>query len=384
MVTSRQAGWPTVALRVANPLPEARSSPLIDVNPRRTNVEITTQPGGFGEARIGLLHPDAEPPTVYPALPEPIDAQDKSHIEVWVGGHLAHAGMAQFIAADRSGIESMGYGIVAPAWGGFDKVSGETALTGGPLLLEALKTVPWLAVGQVDDTGASHLWREFSYRSLADVLSALTEEGGDEASVPWLYMVYEDRRVRFVPKLPPLVCDYRIPYDAARMPGVGFDVSGIVDAARMRYRDGSGRELVTPWQYRLGVDPTSSYLRRRTLSGSAESGSAAAQLIATFLAEHSAPKLRGTLRFGPGEGLQLPSGLERPAYLARYGEWVELLGYGKVIITRTASNLSTWQTRVTLDEPPSASFVALLDRLVRAATALQEKVDPTTGSAWRF
>lgn len=374
---------PLVSVGVFGPLPEREPQAVIDVNPRVTAVEFETEiPGGFGPCQIGLLAPDADRPALYPYLPEPVDIGDKGHVEVEIGGHLVHEGVVQRVSANRRGFESLGYGRAALQWGGLDNPGNGTA-TSRALVLEALRAVPWLAVGQIEETGVVHQWSEFWYQSAAEVIDALGEQGGGDPATPWLYTVYEDRLVRFVAKLAPAVADYRLSYDPARM-DVEWDYSEVVDAVRMRYRGVDGVERLTPWLYRIDVDPNGTYLRRATLNASADSAGIALQLLATYLAERSAPRLSGSIKLGPDDGLAQPGGAQRAGWLARAGEWVEMEGFGMVPIMRTKADMASGSAELELAEPPAASLAGMIQRALQAAAALRTKNDPISRQRLRF
>jgi hypothetical protein len=377
---------PTVALVIASALPEGLALPVIDVNPRVTSVEVETQlPGGFGLCRVGMLPPDLPRPAVYPYLPMPVEVQDRSHIAVHVGGSVVHEGVLQETDEPGGrvhGLSSLGYGLAGMNWGVYES-AGSDLTTSGAIVRDVIRqAAPLLSLAVGDgfvDPGVRHAWSEYDGRTPAEVLDQLTREGGGDENTPWLFTVYEDRALRFLPQVTPSQAIYRVPVDERMR--IRRSLGHIVDAARMSYQDADGEEAYTPWFYRAGVDRSSPYLRRRTLSGSAET--AAIQFVQTWLRENSAARLAVSLTLSDWDELELVGGGRRPGYLVRASEPAEIEGYGIVFITRTQANLSTGQVSIQLGDLMYRSLGSLLTRLQETDSAARTGRSAVTGARSR-
>lgn len=371
---------PDVWVSIHKALPDTARVAALDINTRVTNVEVETLAlGGFGLARVGTVSPDASQPLIYPSLPDPVDVDTDSRVLITTGGRVLHEGVVQLPTLDRTGFDSLGYGLAAPQWKSLD-LGTEDSATSDVVLLAALKQVPWLTIGEVEVSTSRRMWSELRYNQVDEILQAIVEQGND--AVPLMVLVYDDRVVRVVSQVPSSPATYRLGYDPLRM-RLTPDKSQIWDAARVVYNDADGNERVSEWRYRDGANRTSSYLKTKTLSVSADTASAALQYLATQLALHSEPIITGEIELSDWDGLTTPTGAVVPGYLVRAGETVEIEGWGKAIIKRTQAGMMDGSARIEVGPPHPRSLRAKLEKHNSAANALRAKRDPLTGNRLR-
>lgn len=376
-------------LVVATPLPEAEPLPIIDLNDRVQSITFSTQdPVGFDELRVGLARPGV--PVLQTRLPDPVDGGHKYHLQLLYGGHVLWEGEQLSQGLDRRSVTGAGYGTRMLRWGAMDREGSDIA-TGGEIVREALRAAPNLVLAggpSFEDPLSRYTWDEFSHQPSSNVVQTIAKAGGSGVlgvAAPWSYTVYEGQVVRFVARIAPSLRgtepDYRLPYDPEAMADLQVDTSEIVDAVRARFRV-DGVDRVTRWHYRDGMSAaTATY--RQTLSASFDSESAALGFLTTYLAQHSLPRLSGSIRLSTDDLLTQPGGGLRPALLARASEWVEIEGVEGVIL-RTTVDLFAKRVQLLLGEPVSSSAQAAMHRALSAGNAVHGKVDPISGRPWRL
>jgi hypothetical protein len=310
-----------------------------------------------------------------------VDVEDMAHVVATIGGHVIFEGVPERIAARRDGIECVGYGPTASNWATVDSGAADRART-EIIAATALAAVPWFTVGEVPSPTdpSRQAWSEALHMTVAQIVETVCKAGADGAS--WLFGAWENRvaSIRSTAELGEPV--YQLAYDPATME-IWWDYSEVADAVRATYQDSEGRQRVTSWVYRSGVDRTSNYLRRVTLSAAGPPATLM-QFLTTWMAEHSRPKLTGTITLDGWRGLTLPSGLEVPGYVPRFGEPVEITGFGRTYLSRTNCNLTTGQSRYELATPPLTTMQGLMARVQETNTAVRTGRDPVTGNRAGF
>jgi hypothetical protein len=369
-----------VYVELKTPYPYLRPVPHLDVNPFITNVEVETGPGGFLTLRVGLLQDEDAFPVIYPSLETSIEVDYGYHVTAFVQGQTIFEGIVEEIALDRTGFIATGYGVAAGNWGTTDASDSERVET-QKIALAAAKAIEWWTIGEVPSPASPsyRTWEEVQYMSANQVLDALTKEGS--GGTPWLWHVWEDRVLRVRERSIPSRPTYQLSYDT-RVVHVRGNSSEVVDAVRASYRDDNGVAQVTSWIYRDGFDQTSPVRREKTVPASGPVGTMM-QYLQTWMAEHSRPKLTGSIRLDDWQGLTLASGLEVPGYTVRYGETVGFEGFGRdnvTYINRTTCNFSTGLVSIDLDTPSPSSLAGLLGRLQELDYSVRTGRDPVTGN----
>jgi hypothetical protein len=369
-----------VFVDLRKPYPSLRPVPHLDVNPLITNVETETGPGGFLTLRIGLLSDEDAFPKIYPSLESPVDVDYGYHVTAKIGDHVIFEGIVEEIALDRTGFTATGYGVAASNWGTVDTTSEDRVET-QKIALAAAAAIPWWTIGSLPtpDSPSYRAWSEVQYLSTSQVLDALTKEGS--GGTPWLWHVWEDRVLQIRERTIPTKPTYQLSYDRQVM-HVRGNSSEVVDAVRASYRDDNGVPQVTGWLFRDGFDRTSALRREKTVPASGPV-STMMQYLQTWMAEHSQPRLVGSIRLENGQGLTLASGLEVPGYTVRYGQSVGLEGFGErgvTYISRTTCNFSTGAVAIDLDTPSPSSLAGLLGRLQELDYSIRTGRDPVTGN----
>jgi hypothetical protein len=348
-----------VTVSIATPFPDMAHIGDVVIDPRVVACSFETQAGGWGRGRVGLT-PDGYG-GVMAALPEPVEAPENAHVQFRLGGSVVYEGVIVRVSPNRTGFECEGYGLWASRWATVD-VGGATPVTSGVIVREALRGVPWLATGTITDPGVYHAWDEVQYQKAGAVIDQMASEG--DGNTPWMYRVYEDRLASFTPKVPADVADITLSYDPDMMQ-VGWEYERL-DAVRILYTERDGTERLSPWFYRGGVDQSSAYLRRETLTGSGSSSGAIAT-AQTYLTQHSSVGLSGTVAFTDWQHLGV-----------RYGDTYELLGYGRGIVERTSVDMMAGTTQLALGEPSRSSASGFLNALAASVEALRQNRNVVT------
>lgn len=366
-----------IHVQVFSPFPTL--GPLDDLllNPSVTAISVETQlPGGFAQLTVGrsvaVRDPvDGHVEYVRRFLPEPVAVVDMAHVVVSMGALTLFEGIVTSVGPDATQFTAQGYGTWALRWSQVT-TGGTTRVTSGVIARAAIGVNPWLVVGEVTDAGVRHAWDEMQDRTSADIISALSTEGGrasaNDPVTPWMFTVYEGRLARFVaqvaPSGPPR---WSFSYDPERMQ-LGWDYADRIDAARTVYQDADGVRRVTAWHYRPGVDRASLYLRREQLTGGASPDTAVA-IAQAEVARRGVGSLAGSV--------MVP---EYAALAMRAGDSMHIEGYGDGIVLHTAQDLYTGELTAQLGDPSRSSFAGFLQRLDRLERADAQGRDRTTGA----
>jgi hypothetical protein len=174
--------------------------------------------------------------------------------------------------------------------------------------------------------------------------------------------------------VPPTRPHYHVSYDRSFM-DLDYDVSQVVDGARMVYVNSVGFEQATSYIPASGVNlMADSHLRLVTLSGSSADGSLALAFVQAFVAYYSQKLLTGTITYDDWQG---PDGVA--GYRVQAGQWVQFGTYGMAMVASTTSNLSTGTTQIQLGAPPLATLAGVLRRADRSTVRNERGVNPLTG-----
>lgn len=380
---------PRFSLLLGKPLPSTETLPVVDIGLGVALSWKTQVPGGDVGGSVGLIDDDVDPSVRRRAyLSSPVDTMGFAHVQVLAGSTVVSEGRItedELPAGRVQGFEYEGYGIAAASDQWLPLPS--TALTtSGRILLRAVTSgAPLLAVKDPDsfvDPNVQHSESEYDGATVADMAIGMAREGGGPDSVPWIYLVY-DREITFVPYAAPAEPTYLIPLDDSvrlrRRYGGMYSHMAMRYANAEREQDQRTLELMNPlFEHEYG------FVRKTLLSASAETATAANQFVSTALNEASRPEIVAELRRDYTRGLELAGGGERPVWLVRAGEWVEVLGIGTLLIEQTNFDARTGALSVTLGRPTFNRLTTILAKLIESDEAMRRKYDPTTQSRWRF
>lgn len=383
---------PRYSVSIGAPLgtagPEGAPTTKIALGPDVALSWSTQIPGGDNGGSIGI---DEDGSHVrdrrYAYLPQPVDSRPFGHVAVHVGSEIVSEGRVigdEMPGGVVRGIEYEGYGIGA-ANDDWLELPGDSLTTSGRILIRSLASAaPLLAIPTGEDfvdPGVAHAEREFDGTTPAQVIERLATEGGGAESVPWLYTAY-DRNVRFVPYAPPDEPEYEIPIDETVDIRRGYENLYTHLTLRHRTADDAGPgqvELANP-----AVEALLGFRRRKLMSGSVESSSAAIQFLQTERTRGSEPEIGVTVVRDYDRGLELAGGGERAVWLVRAGQWCRVRGLGTLLIEQTRFNAASGQLRIALGKPTLNRLAEILQRAEQAHVALRRKTDPVTQSPWRF
>lgn len=307
----------------ANPTP--RDQLLVDSS--RASLRWTTlAPAGFGSLTVGL--PQRKPRRGTGALPQSSALLDADcHVQLWAGSRLAFEGqvvqLSRGVHALPSGFVVEGYGISGVVDAALSSADSTAELSSGQLVAAAVATLSaylQLDGNRFSDPGVSHVLSEFDFSSLADILGQVVKEGDGSGTI-YDWFVWEGARLALLARTPPSTPDYHVPYDDR----VSWDedmrkrCSGVM----LRYSlpgSSSAAQTLTV------TNPDWSDARTRVvpLNGGTLAEAGARAFAQSYLMAHATPDVAITVSRDGLDGVPQPGGGERPLWLARAGEWVQL------------------------------------------------------------
>ncbi len=382
---------PQFHVALYGPLPDKELLAMHPV-PAETSLSWRTQvPGGDAGGQIGfdeldVREADGQVSRRRAYMPDTMESRPFGHVEIRAGSDVVSEG--RIINDEMPGgkvraIEYEGYGFGAMD-DDFVEWHSTDLTTSGRLAVRAIvDAAPLLVVATGEDfvdPGAYHSAAEFDQSTPGEIFDALATEGGGE-NTPWIFTVY-DRIVRFVPYAPPEETEYTIPIDDT------VDISRDYEPMRthlaMAYRtdDQGERGYIELQNPRTATDL--GFTRRKLLSGSTPTASAAQQFLQTQRTLHADPDIGATVRRDYDRGLELTGGGERAVWLVQAGEWVTIHGLGKLLIEKTDFDASSGRLSLDLGKPTRSRLTKILMRAEESARALRAKHDPVTKTQWNF
>lgn len=371
---------PRVTLSLARP--DGSLRPVIDINSLTEAVSWTCiENHGWDQSQIGIAQDERGRPTGM--LADPIHADYFDVATLRVAGQVVFRGRVMDLDMPAFGIVR-GLVILGESTGLHDDVyegSGSDVTTGGAILLDALRqAAPDIEVLEFVDPGVAHTPDEFTNRTPGEIAQQLITEGGIYGGVRgvlWMLSV-QDGGLRFVPRIPPARTTYTVPVDD--MLAVRASARDWYGAVRASWTDTSGAAQTFESTSGDFAARFPGLTRRRPLALSPVTGTIAAQVALTWLSQHSGPSYSISIQRSFERGLELTTGGERPAYLVREGESVEIGGIGKTWISRVSVDGLSGSVQIECGPPVPGSLSELLGSVLEADQAIRRKVDPVSGA----
>lgn len=349
----------------------------LDIPPMTALSWQTQLPGGFSDAKIGLT--GREHQRVYAYLPIPVDAPLFGHVEIQADGTRVYEGRIEERdrpGGDIRGLSATGYGFAAVSDDYYES-DDQTMVTSATALLEVLRAAaPLVRIGAIDDPGVLHALSDFDGMTPGQVIDQLIKEGG-EGGIPWDYLVYEQRLLSFLARIPPAQPDYSLPIDETVQ--LRESVRDSYSTAKLRFGSGND-EQVTPELSRSQFTNRHGFERRKLLSGSSPSLAVATQFVETWLTEHSQPEISATVKRDQWRGLEMLGGDLQPQWLVRAGQWLLLGDYGPLVIERTSFDGMKGTLSLELGKPLRGPLAERLARIAETDTSVRTRRNPVTGA----
>jgi hypothetical protein len=385
------------SLLIAEPLNSlGRATPMqtvhIDIDPEVTQLSFsTTCPGGFSTLEVGLRDP-ATPQYGY--LPKIVALPAFAHVQLWDGSFLLHEGRVMWASrpgGDIRGFRSVGYGFTALTDGYYTSTDA-TASTSSAVLLDVLAfAAPLIRAEQGElfrDPGTAHTRAEMDGMVPTSVLDQLSKEGGPSGYTqsdwfysPWDGLVYENRRLTWLPREPNTTPEYLIPFDDTVI--WEEDYSSMYSHAATRYTL-AGVVTTTAQVESPGFAQAWGFTRYQLLNGGEMTAAGATQFATTWLQVHSSPDVSCTIARTRDRGLEKRGGWEIPARNVRAGVgWVQVGDQPYLPITQTQCNLNTEETTIELGSPRAEDIAEYYATLCDETAKLSRFVSPITGSRTR-
>ncbi len=366
------------------------SSSRIDwmqIDPSLTNIVFTTSaPGGFNSLDVtvpqqGYLRPHENP--MYPFMPTGVRSRDFAHVRLLAGQHIVWEGRIERSDGPGEDVRTFtakGYGVSAIA----DQpvfTDDTTPQTGGAIIRRAIKiAAPYLKIAPGDlfqDPGVLHDPTEFNTKTAAQVVDQIMKEGG-AANCLYDLLVWENGTVTYVPRTPPAISDYNIPYDDTTCQIVR-DCSNMASLVDVRYtdiNDGKTKQLSQPPQNTEFIDKVG--IRKTVLvNGGNMSTASALSFAQTELLIRSTPTISATIKRSFDQGLQSQMG-EVPPWIVRSGQWITTAGM-QLIIVRTEFNASTGEFTIEAGSK-TPGIMQIFDELRRVSSHVGRLSSPITGA----
>jgi hypothetical protein len=350
----------------------------VDVSPDITKLDWTSEmPIGWKVLSAGFREPHRPQ---YGYLAKYVRDVPFAHVECWAGYTMLFEGRLVETLLDEHGVIAVtveGYGVSALADDvvtsasatliDSDDIARQVLYVAAPLLRPATGDL-FLAPDMQHSLG------EFDLMTAAEVFDALMKQGGDETL--WDMLVYENRVMRFVPRVTPDAPDYDVPFDES-VANVRKDYRKLVSDVVLSYSDATtgehARVDLANRQWTYGTR------RRVALNGGTLSASQALGFASTYLATHATADISTTLTRDGGRDVELYNGGYRAAERVVSGGYVALARDQVLPIVRTSFDANAWKLTADL-----GSRVRTTRDVIRALTHDRDRrrkaLNPLTGS----
>lgn len=346
------------------PLPSGRRIDAIHFDSEMTTCQVSTAiPGGFGGLSCGYsVFLQGQ---VTGRLGNPVDFVDLGHIQIFAQderGPLVFEGRVQTIDS-RTGLQATavtatGYGVGAMAattdsWYFSPPFTGEPAIGGGELLRDVITaSAPLLNLGDKDamyEPGGSYLRSNENGRYPNQIIDEVVK-AGDYNNNQIIYVVYENRTVQLLPRVPPIdpntnevIADYYIPVDAAHIQW-RRDSSLMVGAVAVQFSDGNAgthgyTEISSPLLQKTFVDSHGGLLRSYLVSQSNWTKAQAEFFRDTYAGIHQNPVITASVNLDSNFSVRDRENGVIPYYLVRAGGWLKVGDQSPILITSTRLDL---------------------------------------------
>lgn len=380
----------TIQYNVA--LPGLGRTDRIDLDPKVSALKFsTTLPGGFSAMQVtlkpGLLGHIAQSQDVHkwPWLAREQIIRPFGHVQLLMGASATlfegRTMRIRRLSGEVREYEAQGYAFTATKDNYYN--TGGTGTTSGTVLSSILAlAAPLLMIGpNWADPGVAHAASEFQYKTPAQVIDQIQKEGGNLSTNPRLdasydFVVWENRVASLLARIPPATPTYHIPFDETvdwteeyeEVYGTtSTNYSGLLTA----------NVTDTTFADRFGLTRSAIYQ-----AGTGITAVGATQFNNTKLSAVSTAKIATKVTRTFARGMELYGGGERPAWLVRAGEWVQVGSEKLQPIIRTECDLfaNTLTLELGAGAPPSWTNVLAGVRL--AARYFANKQSPVSGGTY--
>lgn len=397
-------------LQVGKPL-----EPIIDIdlNPDIAECTFSTvNPGGYGTLDLRLqMYVQGQGPE-FRGLPQPLNLVPFAHVELRNGQYVAFEGRVMGIDRNNaglySGFQAMGYGL--EALGDQYIISGETGKkTSGAIIQDVISdAAPLLVIdpnnpAMWQDPGLYHAKSEYTALYPQDVVNAVIREGGklfagitttagglgsSASAAAWDWLVYEGRRVKFTPRLPPAGTpddpyDWWAPFDSRVQ--WHEDYHSMVGRVSIRFQNldeaGSGENISPP---AIDTDFEGRYkiVRSAIIEGGQMRGPSALTFAQTYLANQNTPAIAVNVMRAQLQSLQIPayggSDVLGPWHV-RAGDWLQIGQEPALPIISTQFDMMSEVLNIECGQPLKRGSL-LVHTLTRVADHVIRHTNPITGA----
>lgn len=347
-----------------SPLPEAMRIDAVHFDSELTQCTVSdVVPGGFGGINLGYkLFLQGE---ISGLLGDPIDFVDLGHLQVYAQderGWLVFEGRIKDIDSptgrQATAVTGTGYGTGEMAattdmWYFQEQEDGEPTIGGGQLLREIIKaSAPILTIGDNDqfiEPGGSYLRSGENTRYPNQTVDEVVK-AGDINNNQLVYIVYEDRVVQLLPRVPPIdsttneiTADYFCPMDAKH---VTWRRTGtqMVGAVAVQFTDPSegnaSHTSVSSLIEQQNFRDAHGGLLRGYLAPSSNWTQAQAEFFRdTYLQKYKNAIITCMVNSDKNWPVYDREGGIIPYYMIRSGGWIKIADQDPIMITQTQKDL---------------------------------------------